>query len=66
MPLLLPHDKALDWLRPDLNDAELRELISYEFPQQEMEVWPVNTIRTRKEDTAKVIAPLDASLFPAL
>lgn len=66
MPLLLPHDKALDWLRPELNDAELRELISYEFPQAEMEVWPVNTIRTRKEDTAQVIAPLDASLFPAL
>lgn len=66
MPLLLPHDKALDWLRPDLNDAALRELISYEFPQQEMEAWPVNTIRTRKEDSANVIAPLDASLFPAL
>lgn len=66
MPLLLPHEKALDWLRTDLNDTELRELISYEFPLTEMEVWPVNTIRTRKEDTAKVIAPLDASLFPAL
>ena len=66
MPLLLPHEKALEWLHTDLNDAALRELISYEFPQQDMEAWPVNTIRTRKEDTVQVIAPLDSSLFPAL
>jgi len=66
MPLLLTHEKGLDWLRPDLTDAALNEIIHYEFPENELEAWPVNTIRTRKEDTAQVIAPLDATLFPAL
>ncbi len=66
MPLLLTPEKAMDWLRPDLTDAQLKEIIHYEFPEHEMEAWPVHTIRTRKEDNDRVISPLDASLFPAL
>ena len=66
MPLLLPKEKALQWLRTDLTDTAIREIIHYEFPDNEMEAWPVNTIRTRKEDNERVISPVDASLFPAL
>lgn len=66
MPLILPKEKALQWLDPSLTDTDLRELIGYAFPETEMDAWPVNTIRTRKPDEATVIHPLDASLFPAL
>ncbi|MBE2230681.1 MAG: SOS response-associated peptidase [Chitinophagaceae bacterium] len=66
MPLVLPADKALHWLQPGLEDREIAELLAYEFPEQEMEAWPVQTIRTRKADDVAVIAPLDAALFPPL
>ncbi len=55
MPLILTREKAKDWLKPGLSDAELEELLAYECPAAEMEAWPVNSIRTRKTDGPSVI-----------
>ena len=55
MPLLLPKEKAIQWLDKSLTDDSLRTILDYEFPESEMEAWPVNTIRTRKEDGPRVI-----------
>lgn len=55
MPLLLPKEKALQWLDKSLSDDAMRTILDYEFPDSEMEAWPVKTIRTRKEDDARVI-----------
>lgn len=55
MPLILKKEMALHWLDDNLTDNEIGNIINYEFPPGEMEVWPVNTIRTRKQDDESVI-----------
>ncbi|MBL0133083.1 MAG: SOS response-associated peptidase [Chitinophagaceae bacterium] len=55
MPLLLPKEKAIQWLDKSLTDDSLRTILDYEFPESEMEAWPVNTIRTRKEEGPGVV-----------
>ncbi|HUR67271.1 MAG TPA: SOS response-associated peptidase family protein, partial [Chitinophagaceae bacterium] len=55
MPLILPKEMAIEWLRPDLTDSEIENLIRYEFPHDQLENWPVNTIRTKKSDDESVI-----------
>jgi putative SOS response-associated peptidase YedK len=66
MPLILTKELAEEWLKEDLADAAIEKIIQYEFPDTAMEAWPVNTIRTRKEDDESVIQRLDAEAFPAL
>jgi putative SOS response-associated peptidase YedK len=66
MPLILSKELALKWLESNLSDAEMNKVIHYEFPENEMEAWPVNTIRTRKENNRNIIERLDESLYPAL
>jgi putative SOS response-associated peptidase YedK len=66
MPLLLTKKLAMQWLKEDLTDDEMREILSYEVPSNKLEAWPVNTIRTRKQDDEKVIEPLPAESVPSL
>lgn len=66
MPLILTRELAKLWLDIKLPDEKMKEILHYEFPEEQMEAWPVNTIRTRKEDNETVIDRLDDSLFPAL
>jgi putative SOS response-associated peptidase YedK len=66
MPLLLTKKLAMQWLKDDLTDDEMREILSLEIPSNKLEAWPVNTIRTRKQDDAKVIEPLPVENVPAL
>jgi putative SOS response-associated peptidase YedK len=55
MPLILTRELAETWLRDDLSDAQIGELLQFEFPENLLESWPVNTIRTRKIDDESVI-----------
>lgn len=48
MPLFMPFERAKDWLREGLTDAQIQEMMDYELPQEAMEYWPVDTIRTTK------------------
>ncbi len=65
MPLLLTKDLALQWLKEKLTDFELSSILQFEFPAEEMQAWPVQSIRTRKADDTSVIEPLhDPSLPP--
>lgn len=56
MPLILDQDRAFQWLDKTLTDNAMRDIISFEFPSSNLEAWPVNTIRKRKEDNEQVIA----------
>lgn len=60
MPLMLTKELANKWLQDDLTDDEMKAILEYELPSAQLEVWPVNTIRTRKQDDANVIEPLPA------
>jgi putative SOS response-associated peptidase YedK len=55
MPLILDRERAFQWINPSITDTNIREIIQYEWPSSELEAWPVNTIRTRKEDSEAVI-----------
>lgn len=48
MPLFMPPEKALQWIRNDMPDDALNELMNYEIPSSELEAWPVFMIRTTK------------------
>lgn len=49
MPLFLPKEMELKWLKPDLTDQEIQEILDYEMPSDALEYNPVYTIRTTKE-----------------
>lgn len=55
MPLIITPKHAVQWLDDSLSDTELRNIIAFEFPSEELEAWSVNTIRRRKEDDESVI-----------
>src|SRR6476660_6413780 len=50
MPLFLA-DKHLEerWLASDLEEAEMEAILDYELPSENLEYYPVHTIRTQKE-----------------
>jgi len=57
MPLFLPFAMAQEWLF-DLSESRYREILSFEMPSEQLEYWPVNTIRgpkaaTREDGTQK-------------
>lgn len=62
MPLVLTKELAEKWLRDDLSDSEIEEILHFEFPDSELEYWPVNTIRTKKMDDETVINKVEFSL----
>ena len=59
MPLMLSRELAVKWLDDNISDKEIEEIVNFEIPVEALEVWPVNTIRTRKEDNEKVIEKMN-------
>ncbi|MBS1751894.1 MAG: SOS response-associated peptidase family protein [Bacteroidetes bacterium] len=49
MPLFLPPEKAVNWINPTLTDDDLKEILSYKIESDELETWPVFTIRSGKQ-----------------
>jgi hypothetical protein len=48
MPLLLPKNLELEWLRPDLTESEIERILSYEMPSSELMAHPIFSVRGRK------------------
>lgn len=48
MPLFLSPELEYKWLLPDLSDEEIDEILKYEMPSENLEYWPVYTIRSQK------------------
>lgn len=49
MPLFLTRELELQWLEPDLTNPDIQHILDYEMPSEQMEYWPVHTIRTTRE-----------------
>ncbi|HMJ47703.1 MAG TPA: SOS response-associated peptidase family protein [Ferruginibacter sp.] len=49
MPLFLPKELELEWLKPDLSDQEMQEILNFQAASEDLESWTVSTIRTTKE-----------------
>jgi putative SOS response-associated peptidase YedK len=58
MPLILTKPLAMQWLQPNLTNTEIEAIAGFQLPSSMLTAWPVNTIRTTKEDTQKVLEPL--------
>jgi putative SOS response-associated peptidase YedK len=48
MPLLLPHDMAVNWLANNLTDSQYKDILNFEMPSDELDFHPVFTIRSPK------------------
>jgi putative SOS response-associated peptidase YedK len=49
MPLMVPLAYAMAFVKDDLSPGEYRDILNYEMPPDEMEYYPVFTIRSPKE-----------------
>jgi hypothetical protein len=47
MPLFLPKELEMEWLKPDLTDEEMAKLLRYEMPSDQIVYDPVFSIRAR-------------------
>lgn len=48
MPLLLPFDMAKDFVQDDLSSEGYKDILNFEMPSEEMNYYPVYTIRSPK------------------
>jgi putative SOS response-associated peptidase YedK len=48
MPLFMQPEMALQWLDEKLTDEDIKKLLDFELPSEELEAWPVFSIRTTK------------------
>jgi putative SOS response-associated peptidase YedK len=68
MPLFLPKDLELKWLSPNLSDEEIKEILDYEMPSEQLDYNPVYTIRTTKDrpDGKERLEPYEWPNLPPL
>jgi hypothetical protein len=68
MPLFLPKDLALEWVKNDLPEAEYRKILAFEMPESNMEYCSVWTFRSPKmrPDGKDKTAPWEWPGLPAL
>ncbi|HEV7620910.1 MAG TPA: SOS response-associated peptidase family protein, partial [Flavisolibacter sp.] len=68
MPLFIPFEMAKKWVDPELNDEGIKEIINYEIPSEDLEYWPVYTIRSSKErpDSKEKNEPWEWEKLPSL
>ncbi|MDZ4794606.1 MAG: SOS response-associated peptidase family protein [Bacteroidota bacterium] len=63
MPLILSKEMAIRWLNETASDEEIMQVLNYEFPSSKLDPWPVNTIRTRKEDNENILDKINYNLL---
>ena len=49
MPLFMQPEMAINWVNENLSDEELKQMIEFEIPSEELEAYPVFSIRATKE-----------------
>ena len=48
MPLFFQPEQAIRWIDPLLSEVDMKEMLAYEIPSEELQAEPVYTIRTTK------------------
>jgi putative SOS response-associated peptidase YedK len=69
MPMFLPaKEMELQWLKEKLSDEEIAEILNFELPSDQLEYWPVFSIRTTKPrpDNKAKIDPFEWANLPDL
>ncbi|WP_291909716.1 SOS response-associated peptidase [Chitinophaga sp. CB10] len=55
MPMMLTNELAEEWIKPDLTDTDIRDVLQYEQPSDVLQYWTVNSVRKAKPDDETVI-----------
>ena len=65
---MLSQENMLRWLAPDLTDDEMKSILDYEITSEELEYWPVYTVRGKnmRTDGLPQNAPFEWENLPAL
>ncbi|NSL90403.1 SOS response-associated peptidase [Chitinophaga solisilvae] len=66
MPLMLTPALAEKWIQPDLTDTDIREILQYELPSENLDYWPVNSVRKVKPDDESVITRAEYEGLPEI
>lgn len=66
MPLILPVELEREWLNPSLTDLDIKRVLDYTIPSEQLEYWPVNSVRKAKADDESVIAEAKYDGLPEL
>ncbi len=64
MPLMLTNELAEEWIRPDLTDTDIRDVLQYTQPSDSLEYWTVNSVRKAKPDDESVLAHINYEGLP--
>lgn len=66
MPLVLTDSLAMEWVNPNLGDAGIERVISYQAPDSAFEFWPVNSVRKKHENVPDVIDQIHVPDLPPI
>ena len=68
MPLFLPKELEFKWLDPNLPDNDLKNIIDYEMPSEELSYYTVASVRSQKgrPDGKKKNEPFEFKNLPPL
>lgn len=68
MPLFMELQRAIQWINETLSEKEMQEMLDQEIPSEELNAWPVYSIRTTKPrpDLQPVTAPFNWPGLPPL
>ena len=64
MPLMFTDDMLEGWIKPEMTDAEMKEYLDFSFPQEQLEYWPVESVRKRHEDNEGVLRRVEVAGLP--
>ena len=64
MPLMLPDTMLDSWINPDLTDFQMQEILNYSMPAENLQYYPVNSVRKKHPDDESVIQPIDTTGIP--
>lgn len=48
MPIFMEPERAVRWLKPGMTDADMKEFLKYSVPSEDLNAWPVETLRSNK------------------
>jgi hypothetical protein len=65
MPVLMKPSKAIDWIKPDLDQATITDLLTKQIDDASLLAYPVFSIRTNKERPDGLLKT-DPYLWPGL
>ncbi|NIG57142.1 SOS response-associated peptidase [Chitinophaga sp. Cy-1792] len=66
MPMMLTNELAAEWIKDDLTDTDIKDVLQYEAPSDTLGYWTVNSVRKAKPDDESVLEHVTYEGLPEL